>query len=228
MPSPGSPDTPQTWGIRDLKRLEHQADYSGSIEDAARYAREMKRFARLFYHSTFKHIMELDITGRYLEASSGPGILAAMIAGAKPSTRIVCVDVSQEMVEVGSQYIEEQGLADRVEFVVTDVSEEAAMSALGEFDLVYSTYSMHHWEDLKQALRNLWLCVKPGGSLYLSDLRRVSWIRFIPFGGGLIDSIKASLTPPELEAIADEVHLINYTVASRFPCMLSLTAHKAP
>ena len=55
---------------RDSIKRNHQTEYVGSIEDAARYARETKRFAWLFYRHDFKKIVELDHLARMAHMTS--------------------------------------------------------------------------------------------------------------------------------------------------------------
>ena len=75
-----------------------------------------------------------------------PGILATMIAERIASVRITALDLSPDMVAVARARIKEKRLEDRIRCVTADVNDGAAMEGLGLFDLVYSSFSLHHWK----------------------------------------------------------------------------------
>ena len=45
-----------------------------------------------------------------------------------------------------SEYIKENGLEDRIQYLVGDVSDEGMIQGLGTYELVYSSYSLHEWQ----------------------------------------------------------------------------------
>jgi ubiquinone/menaquinone biosynthesis C-methylase UbiE len=47
----------------------------------------------------------------------------------------------------------------------------------GEFDLVTSTVSFHHWQDQRAGLQEIGRVLAPGGSVVLADMFAVSWLR---------------------------------------------------
>jgi 2-polyprenyl-3-methyl-5-hydroxy-6-metoxy-1,4-benzoquinol methylase len=121
---------------------------------------------------------------------------------------------------VANEYINERKLQDRIHYLVGDVGDRGMMEGLGKFDLVYSTFSLHHWKDPKASISNLWNTVKDKGTLFIHDFKRVWWLCFLPLRGGEIGSIRASYTPKEIKAILQELGIINYKIKTLFPFSL--------
>jgi len=82
----------------------------------------------------------LNIKGKFLEIGAGPGILTVEIARTYSEVEITALELLPDMVTVGQEYVAENNLENRIEFVVGDVEDEKLVHSLGEFDLVYSTY----------------------------------------------------------------------------------------
>ncbi len=210
-----------------MKTTLSRQGHKGAIADPFAYTRMMKKLAIVAYRSAFKRILRLKISGRYLDAGCGPGILAGMLAEAMSEITIVCLDISSEMMELAEEHIHALGLANRFDFVIGDVADRATFEGLGEFDLVYSTYALHHWERPRQALQNLWQAVRPGGTLYIVDTRRVWWIRLIPSHDEVTESVKVSFTGSELASLLNQCHIVNPSIEQTFPFFISVTATKS-
>ncbi len=134
-------------------------------EGAKRYRRGAALFAPVLYGHVIKDMKTLGVRGEYLEAGCGPGILAIRLAK-ELGVKVTAFDISEDMIEIARSAAREMGV--EVEFRVGDVEKDY----FGEFDLVYSTFSLHHWSNPERGLRNLWSMVKPGGYLYILDVRR--------------------------------------------------------
>jgi 2-polyprenyl-3-methyl-5-hydroxy-6-metoxy-1,4-benzoquinol methylase len=203
-----------------LRRIEQKEEAIGGIEEARKYAQAHRKYDGLMYRAFLKDLKALRISGNYLEIGAGPGFLAVMIAERNPDVSITAVDLSPEMVAVANEYINERKLQDRIHCVVGDVGDQDMMEGLGKFDLVYSTFSLHHWKDPEASIPNLWNAVKDNGILYIHDFKRVWWLCFLPLEGGEIVSIKASYTPKEIGVILQELGITNYKIKTLFPFFL--------
>ena len=82
---------------------------------------------------------------------AGPAVLAVTIARSHPDVRITAVDLSKENVAVAKEYVTSNGLEDRIQLVVGDAEDECLVNALAKFDLVYGTYTLHHWKNPKKS-----------------------------------------------------------------------------
>ena len=185
------------------------------IESARAYAREAQSpFMRLGYSRIVKGIVRQGLTGRFLEIGSGPAVLTTMIAQAIPEAHITAVDISPAMIAVAKEHVESEGLMDRIEFVEGDAIDAGLLDRLGQFDLVYSTFSLHHWDDAEGTIKNLLYAVAPGGTLLIHDLRRVWWLSWIPSEDGFIRSIRAAYTPAELGDLLTGVGIRRYEIKS--------------
>lgn len=202
------------------KRVEHTEEAIVGIEDARRYAEMHKQHAQWIYRAFLNDIKRLNISGACLEVGAGPGILAVMMAEQNPAIQITAVDLSADMVTVAREYIEEKGLAQRVRYLLADAGEDAALSRLGHFDLVYSTFSMHHWKDPVASIRNLWEAVGDAGVLYIHDVKRIWWSCLLPLGKGDKESIRAAYTPKEIESFLQTVGIPEYEITTLFPFFL--------
>ena len=190
-------------------RIEHTEEAITGIEEARRYAEMHRQHARWIYRAFLNDIRRLTIAGTCLEVGAGPGILAVMMAQAHPHIHITAVDLSADMVAVAGEYIEEKGLAERVRSMVANVNDESVLKSLGTFDMVYSTFSMHHWK-----------AVGDGGILYIHDMKRVWWSALLPLGKGDKESIRASYTPAEIEGSLQTLGIHEYEMRTLFPFFL--------
>lgn len=116
--------------------------------------------------------MPLDGTERVLDAGTGTGHTA--LAFAQRTGQVVAVDFTENMLGQGRLLAAERGIAN-VEFRLGDVEHLPADN--GEFDIVVSRYSAHHWPHPQQALQEFVRVLKPGGTLILNDI--VSYDDFV-------------------------------------------------
>jgi ubiquinone/menaquinone biosynthesis C-methylase UbiE len=101
---------------------------------------------------------------RVLDAGGGTAstaLLAAKQAG--PEGRIVVLDQSRGMLEVGSRRAEESGMEDLLSFVLGNI--ERPPFRPETFDVVLSTYSMCPLVAPAEAAEELYRLVRPGGRL---------------------------------------------------------------
>jgi SAM-dependent methyltransferase len=134
------------------------------------------RLSRLFFRSFFRGIAGNVVAtvpppARVLEVGCGPGWLSIELADR--GFEVTGLDLDPAMIERAQANAERvsAGRADapRPTFLVGDV---AALPFLEvSFDLVVSTFSMHHWSDRHAGLADIWRVVRPGGRILIWDLR---------------------------------------------------------
>jgi ubiquinone/menaquinone biosynthesis C-methylase UbiE len=108
-------------------------------------------------------------TTRVLDVGTGPGQVPLAIARTNPTLRIDGIDRSPAMIATAQRTGTADGLADRVTFQVADVAELPYQDAA--FDLVISSFSLHHWSDPHAALRELRRILAPAGQIWIYDAR---------------------------------------------------------
>ncbi len=201
------------------QRIPHEEETTVT-RSAKEYAEGHRKFADFQYGALLEDVKALNLSGHYLEVGAGPGFLAIMIAEENPDVRVTAVDISLEMAEVAQEYIAERGLQDRIRYLVADATDGGTIDELGQFDLVYSAFSLHHWEEPEKAIGNLWSAVKDNGVLYIQDFNRVWWLYYLPLGGGFIESVRASYTPREIKTMLQKTGIGKYRVKASFPFLM--------
>jgi ubiquinone/menaquinone biosynthesis C-methylase UbiE len=176
----------------------------------------------LRYRAFLKNLQSLEVEGRYLEIGAGPGVLAVEIARTHPEVEITAVEISPDMATVGGEYAAENGLDDRIEFVIGDAEDVGLIDSLGEFNLVYCAYTLHHWVDAAKTISNLSCAVANDGVLYLYDLRRVRWLYWVPIHNGFFKSIRAGYTPAEVRSMLRGIGFEGFIIKNEFPFMQSI------
>ena len=203
----------------------YQKESFSGLDNARQYAETAKK-SMLRYRAFLKNLKSLGVEGKSLEIGAGPGVLTSEIARIHPAVEITAVDLSQDMATVGREYVAGHSLEDRINFVVGDAEDEAFINSLGKFDLVYCTYTLHHWDDAHKAITNLTHTIADGGVLYLYDLRRVGWLYWVPIRNGFFNSIRAAYTPAEVEIMIERLDIEHFEIKNEFPFMQSIFIRK--
>jgi SAM-dependent methyltransferase len=206
--------------------VEHQEGAFDGMEAATNYAEAAGHSSMVPYRGFLKGLETLDVGSRYLEIGPGPGVLAINIAQENPDVQITGLELSPDMASVGRVCVERAGLADRIQFTVGDAEDGALFESLGQFDLAYSTFSLHHWKDPKRVIRNLMSALADGGKLYIYDLRRAWWLYWVPIHSGFWDSIRAAYVAQEVRHMFQELEIERYEIKKVFPFMQSVLISK--
>jgi ubiquinone/menaquinone biosynthesis C-methylase UbiE len=198
-------------------RIEHNDEAISGARESQQYGERHDAHARLQYRALLREIASLNRGGRYLEVGCGTGSLATMVAELNPAIHITALDLSANMVALAKAHIAEQNLQQRISCAIGDVGDAASINQFGEFDMVYSAFSLHHWKDAEKAIANLWKVVRADGMLYIYDLKRVWWLYFLPVNGGFTESIRASYTPQEIHGLFQKLDIKKYKITTLFP-----------
>ncbi|MFH0917372.1 MAG: class I SAM-dependent methyltransferase [bacterium] len=101
---------------------------------------------------------------RVLDVGCGTGALLRLAAQRFPKAELVGVDASEEMIRTADT---SNPLPERLRFVQGQAEE--LPFAEGQFDLILSTISFHHWADQAKGLSEVTRALTPGGSFLLAD-----------------------------------------------------------
>ncbi len=130
-----------------------------------------------------KAIIQSGITGgSALEVGPGPGYLGLEWLKLTAGTQLTGLDISPDMICVARRNAAEYGLTERTEYL--ENSGATMPFEDNKFDASFSNGSLHEWADVSKTLAEIWRVLKPGGRLFLSDLRRdmvapVKWFMWL-------------------------------------------------
>ncbi len=201
------------------KRIPHREEFIEGVQSVTAYVESHRDNAASHFRAFLKEFDNLDCDGRFLEIGPGPGFLTALIAEKKPKAQITALEPSSEMIEFAQNHLQSRGVNGNVRFIRGSVDDSEVMGSLGEFDLVYSTFSLHHWKKPNTAWRYLFSKLKKNGTLFIHDLKRVPWLYHVPFGKRMLDSIRAAYTPDEISDMLMTMGIARnqYTIKTPFP-----------
>ena len=158
--------------------------------------------------------------GLTLEIGPGPGYLGLEWLKNTEGTKLKGLDISADMIAVAERNAKEYGLTSRVEYVRSNGNKMPFADSM--FDAVFTNGSLHEWADPKNTMNEIWRVLKPGGRIFISDLRRdmfvvMRWFLYIAskpkeIRPGLISSINAAYTPDELKELIKDSKLANCAV----------------
>ena len=101
-----------------------------------------------------------------LDIATGTGDLAIMMASLKPE-KIIGLDISEGMLEVGKQKIHHARLSDTIEMVVGD-SENMPFDD-DTFDAITVSFGVRNFANLDKGLTEIKRVLKPGGTLVILE-----------------------------------------------------------
>ena len=111
--------------------------------------------------------------GAVLDVGTGPGVLLVELAQRRADLTLTGVDLSADMVALAQRNLAK--VADRASARVADVA--SLPFADESFDLVVSSFSLHHWEEPEAAVAELARVLRPGGALVIYDFTRAPFDR---------------------------------------------------
>jgi SAM-dependent methyltransferase len=110
-------------------------------------------------------------SGRVLDLACGPADVSVRFAHAFPEVTVVGLEGSPAMLAHGVQRVEREGLTDRIS-LVHRVLPDPDLAALGPFDAVLCTSSLHHFHDPMVLWGTVRAAAAPGACVLVQDLAR--------------------------------------------------------
>lgn len=138
-----------------------------------------------------------------LDVATGTGDVALEIHKQLKPERIVGLDLSPGMLEVGKQKVAKKGLSDTIEMVVGD-SENLPFED-NTFDAITVAFGVRNFENLNAGLAEMNRVLKPGGKLIVLEFshpksfpfKQIYWAYFnhiLPFFGKMVSKDASAYT----------------------------------
>lgn len=105
--------------------------------------------------------------GRVLDACTGTADVAIGFARRVPGVRVIGVDRSPVMLEVGRRKLRKRGLRDRVELLECDVLDLPFLS--GSFDAATIAFGFRNLADYERGIGEMTRVVRPGGVVLILE-----------------------------------------------------------
>ncbi len=204
-----------------------ESEAIAELKDARRYSAVMGRgLVQHEYRHLARHAVALGVPqgGRVLDVGTGPGFVAIEVARLLQGRdcRVVGLDLSPAMLAVAEENARRAGLQDTLSWQEGDA--KAMPFGDGEFDLVVSSGSLHHWEDPRVVLDEIARVLREGGGYVVRDSKRLEAGRphLLAWAIGMTvppdfrrhywGSIRSSYTAAELRAILERSRLSGWRI----------------
>jgi len=105
---------------------------------------------------------------KILDIATGTGDICIKAFSFLSPETAVGVDISPDMMEIGKQKVEKEGLAGKITFEVQDCA--TLTFADGSFDAVTISFGIRNFEKLDESLQQIHRVLKPGGQLLILEM----------------------------------------------------------
>ncbi|MGB3182139.1 MAG: bifunctional demethylmenaquinone methyltransferase/2-methoxy-6-polyprenyl-1,4-benzoquinol methylase UbiE [Cyclobacteriaceae bacterium] len=113
-----------------------------------------------------------------LDIATGTGDFAIEALALNPD-KVIGVDISEGMLEVGREKMKKKGLEDKIELQLGD--SERLLFPDNNFDAVIVSFGVRNFENLEKGLADMYRVLKPGGTVVIVEFSRP---RKFPFKQG--------------------------------------------
>lgn len=181
----------------------------------------------IYWRQVLADSLMLDQGGLVLDVAVGTAEVALAISECYPLARVVGVDFSPGMLEVGRKKIAARGAADKVSLSAGDCRQLPIKSA--SVDALTISFGLRNVEERDMALNEFYRVLKPGGRLFVMefsypDKPPLSWLyRFyfdyiLPPVGNLISrtNYAYSYLAESVDSFPDDPHFIAEIAAAGF------------
>jgi len=217
-----------------MKNIELRIPEGGAIEDTSEIT--MEQYSDIMKKKLWKEYLRFADNvikktnpmqgSKVLEIGPGPGWAGINLVIKRPDLKLVGLEASPDMIRVAIANVKKEGLTG-FEYK-PGVGEEMIDINDGQYDLVISRDSLHHWIEPEKVFKEIKRVLKPNGKIYIHDSRRD-----LNFFGRLIvgllsrnlpcnmghywkTSIAASYTPGEIREMLYKAGLYDWKVDADF------------
>ncbi len=113
-------------------------------------------------------------TARILDVATGTADFAIMASGILKPEKVIGIDISKGMLDLGKKKIEKSGLTGVIELLEGD-SENIAFSD-NSFDAVTVAFGVRNFQNLEKGLTEIKRVLRPGGKLVVLEFSRPRYI----------------------------------------------------
>ncbi|WP_333450839.1 methyltransferase domain-containing protein [Microcoleus sp. herbarium5] len=110
------------------------------------------------------------VLGNVLDAGTGTARIPIAISQLRRAWKLTCIDLSPNMLKVGTQNVEKAGVRSQINLELIDA--KAMPYPDSYFDMVISNSIIHHLSDPLPFLQEVKRVLKPQGAIFLRDLLR--------------------------------------------------------
>lgn len=107
---------------------------------------------------------------KILDIASGTGALAIQAAKAFNHANVIATDVSEKMLEIGSQKVLKHQLQDRILCQFADA--EQLPFPENKFDVISAAFGVRNFENLNKGITEMHRVIKPGGQIVILEFSR--------------------------------------------------------
>jgi ubiquinone/menaquinone biosynthesis C-methylase UbiE len=126
---------------------------------------------RSAYRRFVRGVLRQGVTeGKVLDVGTGPGVVAAAVVRRCPDLHVTALDLSAHMIEQAPERARRACVEGHLAWLQADGYR--LPFADGTYDLVFSSFALHHWEAPGQVLDEMARVLRPGGRYYVADLYR--------------------------------------------------------
>jgi demethylmenaquinone methyltransferase/2-methoxy-6-polyprenyl-1,4-benzoquinol methylase len=107
---------------------------------------------------------------KILDVATGTGDMATMACRILKPEKVIGIDISEHMLELGRKKVEKEGLSKVVQLQTGD--SETINFADNSFDAVMVAFGVRNFEHLETGLKEMFRVLKPGGKLIVLEFSR--------------------------------------------------------
>ncbi len=108
--------------------------------------------------------------GRILDVGTGPGYVPIEIAKKNEGVFVDGIDLTTRFIEIAGRNAGEAGLSERLHFEVGDAT--GMRFDDNSYDMVISTFAMHHWRHPARVIDEMCRVLRPGGGAWVLDFNK--------------------------------------------------------
>lgn len=164
-------------------------------------------------------LLKKDNPALILDIATGTGDFAIEALALKPE-KVIGVDISEGMLEMGRKKLKKKGLDNKIELKLGD--SEGLQFDDNKFDAIIVSFGVRNFENLEKGLADMFRVLKPGGKVVILEFSRPKSFPFkqiynfyfkaiLPKIGRLVSKDNAAYTylPESVKAFPDGQNFLN-------------------